>query len=122
MGLEEINASETLLSKWIIVYLANLNCAMLGGNETRSGYLQYIQGIQSNLPARTTCRHGLYNSVVHACTSRYILGQNCSNRPLNRPLTTPWHMHVPNRPLNRPRYVQVPLRSVQRYLHVPNRP
>ena len=68
MGLEEINASETLLSKWIIVYLANLNCAMLGGDETRSGYVRYLQGNQSNVPAHTTCRHGLYNSMVCACT------------------------------------------------------
>ena len=95
---------------------------MLGGDETRLGYVPYVQGNQSNVPASTTSRLGLYNSVVNACTSSYVLGQNCSNRPLNRPLTTPGYMHVPNRPLNRPRYVHVPLRSVQRYVHVPNRP
>ena len=26
---------------------------MLRGNETRSGYVQYVQGIQPNVPART---------------------------------------------------------------------
>ena len=33
----------------------------VGRNETRSGYVQYVQGIQPNEPACTTCRHGLYN-------------------------------------------------------------
>ena len=26
----------------------------------RSGYVQYVQGIQPNVPAHTSCRHGLY--------------------------------------------------------------
>ena len=39
-----------------------------GGDETRSGYVRYIQGNQPNVPARTTCRHGLYNSMVCART------------------------------------------------------
>ena len=50
-----------------------------GGNETRSGYVWYVQGNHPNVPARTACRHGLYNSMVCARTSRYILGQNCIN-------------------------------------------
>ena len=39
---------------------------ILGGDETRSGYMRYIQGIQPNIPACTTCRHGLNNSMVCA--------------------------------------------------------
>ena len=35
-----------------------------GGNETRSGYLRYVPVIQADVPACTTCRHGLYNSMV----------------------------------------------------------
>ena len=38
----------------------------LGGDETRSGYMRCVQGIQHNVSAHTTCRHGLYNSLVHA--------------------------------------------------------
>ena len=30
--------------------------------------MQCVQSIQPNVPAHTTCRHGLYNSMVHACT------------------------------------------------------
>ena len=41
---------------------------LLGGDETRSGYVRYIQGYQPNVPARTMCRHGLYNSMVRART------------------------------------------------------
>ena len=26
----------------------------IGGNETRSGYVQFVQGIQPNVPAQTT--------------------------------------------------------------------
>ena len=26
----------------------------MGGDETRSGYVQYVQGIQPNVPARAT--------------------------------------------------------------------
>ena len=33
---------------------------MEGGDETRSGYMRYVQGNQPNVPAPTTCRHGLY--------------------------------------------------------------
>ena len=47
----------------------------MGGDETRLGYMQYVKGNQPNVPARTICRHGLYNSMVHARTSRYVLGQ-----------------------------------------------
>ena len=36
------------------------------GDETRSSYVRCVQGNQPNIPARTTCRHGLYNSMVHA--------------------------------------------------------
>ena len=64
--------------------------ACKGGDETRSGYVQNVQGNQPNVPARTTCRHGLYNSMVRARTSRcvltsqYVLGQNCIEQtPLN---------------------------------------
>ena len=32
----------------------------IGGDETRLGYVRYVQGIQPNVPAHTTCRHGLY--------------------------------------------------------------
>ena len=35
-----------------------------GGDETRLGYVWYVQGKQPNVPACTTCRHGLYNSMV----------------------------------------------------------
>ena len=42
------------------------NSINLGGDETRSGYKRYIKGIQPNVPTRTTCRHGLYNSMVRA--------------------------------------------------------
>ena len=31
---------------------------IFGGDETRLGYVQYVQGIQPNIPARTACRHG----------------------------------------------------------------
>ena len=37
-------------------------------DETRSGYVRYVQGYQPNVPARTMCRHGLYNSMVRAQT------------------------------------------------------
>ena len=30
--------------------------ACKGGDETRSGYMQYVQGNQPNVSARTTCR------------------------------------------------------------------
>ena len=33
-----------------------------------SGYVGYVQGIQLNVPACTMCRHGLYNSMLHALT------------------------------------------------------
>ena len=34
--------------------------ACKGGDETRSGYMQYVQGNQPNVPACTMCWHGLY--------------------------------------------------------------
>ena len=41
--------------------------------------MQYIQGIQPNVPARTTCRHGLYNSMLCARTSKYA-NPSCTAR------------------------------------------
>ena len=52
--------------------VCNSKCAIImGGDEMRSGYMVYVQGIQPNAPARTTCRHGLY--TVHARTSLSVL-------------------------------------------------
>ena len=34
--------------------------AKQGGDETRSGYVRYVHGIQPNIPAHITCKHGLY--------------------------------------------------------------
>ena len=40
--------------------------ANFGGDETRSGYVRSVQGVQLNVPAH----HGLYNSMVRAHTSK----------------------------------------------------
>ena len=47
---------------------------ILGGNETRSGYMRYIPVMHADVPACTTCRHGLYRltanpSCLHQHTS-----------------------------------------------------
>ena len=48
----------------------DFKCTLIGDDETRSGNVRYVQGIQPKVPARTMCRHGLYNSMVCARTSR----------------------------------------------------
>ena len=47
-----------------------------------SSYLSDII-IKHTCETCTTCRHGLYNSMVHAHIPRYVLGQNCID-------TNPW--------------------------------
>ena len=43
------------------LHSAHLTLANTRGDETRrSGSVQYVQGNQTNIPAHTTCRHGLY--------------------------------------------------------------
>ena len=58
---------------WPCLNLVQIDQGLLKGeDEKRSGYMRYVQGIQPNVPAHTTCRHGLYNSMVHARTGTYI--------------------------------------------------
>ena len=44
-----------------------------GGDETRSGYMQYVQGIQPNIPARTTFIY-IYANLVILATPVLISG------------------------------------------------
>ena len=66
----------------------------IGGDETRSGYVRYVQGIQPNVPAHTMCRHGLYNSVprsvleVRTCTIELYRENNPSCAGTNIPLSS----------------------------------
>ena len=50
---------ENKFSFWLNPFLDGFGQLKIGGDETRSGYMWYIQGIQPNVPARTTCRQGL---------------------------------------------------------------
>ena len=45
--------------------LLNKKRKIWGVDETRSGYVRYVPVMQADVPARTTCRHGLYNSMVY---------------------------------------------------------
>ena len=89
-----ISTSSCLLSR--CVFRPALGCSSytdilsrytyISYHDTRSGYVQYVQGNQPNVPARTTCRHGLYNSMVRARTSTCTY-QTDQNRPR--------YVHVP---------------------------
>ena len=70
---------------WAFLQVERHLCRFIAGDETRSGYVWHVQGIQPNIPAHTKWGHCLYNSMVRACTSRYVLGQNCIEQtPLNK--------------------------------------
>ena len=45
---------ENKFSFWLNPFLDGFGQLKIGGDETRSGYMRYIQGIQPNVPARIT--------------------------------------------------------------------
>ena len=85
-------------SVWIQnLSLCNLTGPVLGGDETRLGYVRYVQDIQPNVPAHTMCRHGLYVEVAESLVKCLLLGF----KYLHIPIVVCSEVHKINRPFTR---------------------